>query len=109
VLVLLSAACSNWEHTTYQALAASKASIDLAGSDYNAGRLPKTLPVKSIIERARQAQTVAVHAFEVYAVGKVVGDPNASLEQKRQAVVTAAAQVVGIVAEIQNLYVEVKK
>ena len=108
VLALFSLACSNWESTPYQSLAASKATIDLAATDYNAGKLPKTAEVKSIIEQARQLQTAAVHAFEAYAVGKVVGDPSATLDQKRQAVVTAAGEVMTVVAEISNLYSGVK-
>lgn len=108
LLAVLSIACTNWESTTYQSLSASKATIDLAAADYNAGKLPKTDTVRAIIDHARQVQTAAVHAFEAYAVGKVVGDPAATLDQKKAAVVAAAAEVVTVVAEITNLYSGVK-
>jgi len=108
LLALVSMACTSWEQNTYQALSSSKATIDLAAQDYNAGKLPKTAEVQSIIAHAREAQTAAVHAFEAYAVGKVVGDSSATLDQKKAAVVAAAAEVVTVVAEITNLYSGVK-
>ena len=103
LVVLILAACSSWDHTTYQTLAASKAVIDQAAADYNAGTLPKTAAVKAVIEKAQGAQRAAVTAFEAYAVAKTAGDPSATVEQKKQAVIQAVALVAQVVAEIKAL------
>jgi len=95
-------ACTNWEHQTYASLSASKAVIDEAGAQYNAGKIPQTKAVKAAIEHARQVQTTAVHAFEAYAVAKVAGQPAATLEQRRQEVIAATAAVAQVVADIQK-------
>ena len=108
-LLALTFACSDWEKTTYQTLATSKAVIDQAGRDYNAGLLPQTAAARNAIEHARAIQTTAVRSFEAYAVAKVTGDPAASLDQKRQAIVTAIITVNQVVIDVQALYKEVKK
>lgn len=103
IVMLWSAACTNWEHQTYATLNASKAVIDQAGADYNAGILSQTKAVHDLIQSARDAQTAAVQAFESYAVAKVGGSDPAQLTKLQQSVMDATAAVVSLVDDIKKL------
>jgi hypothetical protein len=102
--VIALAACSTWEQQTYQVLSASKATIDQAAADYNAGTLPQTKEVNAIIAKARVAQTDAVHAFQVYASLKVAKQNAANVAAQQQAVMQAATGLAQLVTDIQALY-----
>ncbi len=98
------AACTNWEQRTYQTLAASKAVIDTAANEYNAGQLPQTEEVNALIVKARQSQTAAVDAFKEYLYLKAAtGTGAAVLTTQQQAVDTAVAQVTTIITDIKAL------
>lgn len=104
VLVFCAAsACTNWEHRTYATLNASKAVIDQAGADYNAGKLSQTKAVHDLIQAARDAQTVAVHSFESYAVAKVGGADPTELAKLQQSVMDATNAVLALVGDIKKL------
>jgi hypothetical protein len=97
--------CTNWERTTFQALSASKAVIDQAGVDYNAGTIPQTAANQSIITQARNAQTTAVDAMATYEEIKVSATTTVTGLSSQEAVVnTALAAVVPLVAQIKTLY-----
>lgn len=97
------AACSTWERTIYNSLAASKAVIDQAGRDYNAGAIAQTAANRALIEKARAAQTVATEAFEEYALLRV-SRQTAGLSQQRQLVIQAVAQIAPLIEAIHELY-----
>lgn len=103
VVAIAAAACSSWERNTYKSLAASKAVIDQAAADYNAGTIPRTKTAYALIAKARAAQTAAAEAFEEYAVLKV-SRQTTSLAQQQQLVVQAVANIPPLVAAIQQLY-----
>ena len=102
-LALVFAACTSWEQQTYQTLAATKAVIDQAAVDYNAGVLPQTRTVHDLIEKARLAQKTAVDAFSAYAVVKVAKEPQATIEEKQQAVLNAVAAVSQVIVDIKAI------
>ena len=103
ILVLLMAACTSWEKQTYQTLAASKASIDTAADQYNAGTLPQTQQVHDLITKARQAQTMAVDAFKQYLFLKTASVPQQQLTDQQAAVTAAVGQVATLIADIKTL------
>jgi hypothetical protein len=94
------AACNSWDKQTYQALAASKAVIDQAASEYNAGQVPQTATVRNLIAKARTAQTAAVEAFQAYAAAKLVG--SSDVATKQAAVATLLGDVTALVGQIQD-------
>jgi hypothetical protein len=97
--------CTNWERTTFQALSASKAVIDQAGVDYNAGTIPQTAANQSIITQARNAQTTAVDAMASYEEIKTSVTATAAGLSSQQAVVESSlAAIVPLVAQIKALY-----
>jgi len=102
-LLLILVACSNWEQKTYQTLAASKAAIDTAATQYNAGQLPQTTTVFNLISRARVAQTTAVDAMLEYEKLKIANSPTATLQAQQIAVTAAVTQVTLVIADIKAL------
>ena len=101
----LISACSNWERDTFQALSASKAVIDQAGTDYNAGTIAKSATNEAIITQARNAQTTAVDAMATYEEIKATAASNTTGLSQQQAIVqTALAAIVPLVVEIKALY-----
>lgn len=100
-LALCAFACSNWDQQTYQALAASKAAIDQAAADYNAGRIAQTPAAAAAITDARNAQSAAVKAFQVYAAAKVAAEPAATIEARQQAVMAALTLVPPAIAALR--------
>jgi len=103
LLALVLVGCNNWEQQTYQTLAASKAVIDTAGQQYNAGQLPQTPPVFKVITDARTAQTTAVDAFKEYLYLKASGATTTDLQAQQQAVTNAVANVGKLIADIKTL------
>jgi len=102
-LLLILVACSNWEQKTYQTLAASKAAIDTAAAQYNAGQLPQTTTVFNLITQARAAQKTAVDLMIQYEEMKAANDTSAQLQTQQQAVIAAVGQVATVIADIKSL------
>lgn len=100
-LALCAFACSNWDQQTYQTLSASKAVIDQAAADYNAGKIAQTAAARDAITKARQAQTAAVDSFEVYAAAKVAAAPNQTISAREQAVIAAVALLPPAIAALR--------
>jgi hypothetical protein len=116
---------STWDQSTYASLAASKALIDCAVAGYNhfdadirqtcaadpqdpsfdstKFYLPQTHDAQQAVEKARQAQVIAVEAFAAYAVAKVGKDPAATLQEKQAAVVGYLAQLPALVSALRTL------
>lgn len=100
-LALCAFACSNWDQQTYQTLSASKAVIDQAAADYNAGRIAQTASARTAITKARQAQTAAVDAFQIYAAAKIAAAPDQTIAAREQAVVAAVALIPPVLAALR--------
>jgi hypothetical protein len=97
--------CTTWERTTYQSLAASKAVIDQAQADYEAGTIPKTQAAYKIINDAKKAQTTAVDAMVAYETVKASSATTATAQaMAQQEVITALSVIPQLVAEIKALY-----
>jgi len=126
-LMLTASGCvSSWEQTTYATLAASKSVIDCAIAGYNGSdpdilsycspdprdahfnpapfHIQRTREAQQAIEEARQIQTAAVRAFEVYAVAKVAHDPKVSLGEKESAVLAQLTQLAPLISSIRALF-----
>jgi len=102
---LFIAGCNTWERKIYQALSLSKAAIDQASVDYNAGVIKQTAGNQTIIQQARNAQTTAVDAMAAYEEIKATAATNSAGLSAQQAVVEAAlAEILPLVAEIKALY-----
>ncbi len=101
-LTCVTVGCSNWERQTYNSLAASKAVIDQAAKDFNAGALPQSAQVKLAIENAQKVQAAAVNAFWGYEQAKIA--KSGDLAAKQKAVVDALARVPEVLALIQSFY-----
>jgi hypothetical protein len=89
--------CSSFERTAFQALTASKAIVDQAGKDYNAGTIPQTAAIKAVIETARNAQDTAADSLKEYhalAKAKTTGQPLVDAQNKVVAALTNLKQIV---------------
>ena len=76
--MFLSIGCNSFERDTYNTLAVSKAVIDKAGQQYNAGTIPQTACIRGLITNARKAQQLG--ADDLLAYHNIVaakGDPTA--------------------------------
>ncbi|MDP9267244.1 MAG: hypothetical protein M3P27_02830 [Acidobacteriota bacterium] len=102
-LVLLLAGCQSWEKATFQTLSGFKAAVDQAVADYNSGKIPRTKANAELIEKARSLDKTSVQAFYLYAVAKVLGDPEKDLPAKKQAVAGAIAKVITLAKDIKAL------
>jgi hypothetical protein len=123
---LLASGCvSSWEQTTYATLATGKALIDCAVAGYNhfdadirnacsakpgdaafdprTFYIPQTRDAQQAIEKARQAQTGCVEAFEAYAVAKVGKDTTVSLADKEAAVTGYLTQLPTLLNAVRAL------
>ena len=103
LLALLYAGCSSWERTTYQTLAASKATIDRAASDYRAGKIPQSQQTYELILKARAADTLAVDAFGAYAALKVGGGSSTALGAARAKVITVLDALSAAIGPLETL------
>src|SRR5690242_1503311 len=106
-LLILLAACNSWEKTTFQTLAASKATIDQAGADYNAKKIPNTQAAFTAITKAREAQTGAVNAFHAYAVAKITYN-NSKLPGDKTALDASIAGVNAALAALPDVLTELR-
>jgi len=126
-MVALNTGCVNsWEKTTYATLSVSKTAIDCAVAGYNhfdadirrscaadpgdpafdptKFYLAQTRENQQYVEKARQAQVLAVEAFEAYAVAKVARDSSQSIAQKEAAVVSLLAQLSPLLDAVRGLF-----
>jgi hypothetical protein len=98
--------CTNWERTTFQTLAASKATIDQAQVDYEAGTvIPHNLAAYQAINTAKQAQITAVNAMVVYEQLKATGATPTALNTAQVEVVTALSELPSLIVKIKALYI----
>lgn len=96
--------CNTWERTTFQTLSASKAVIDQAQADYEAGTITKTAQAFALINSAKKAQTAAVDAMVAYETIKASGGTSSALSTQQQVVVAALAVIPQLIVEIKALY-----
>lgn len=99
------AGCSNWERTTFQALSASKATIDQAQADYEGGTvLPHTASVYNAINAAKAAQTAAVNQMIAYETLKATTPNSPQLAVIQSQVATALSGLPQLISAIKALY-----
>lgn len=105
-LALLAATgCTNWERSTFQALSASKATIDQAQADYEAGTaIPHNQAAFNAINLAKQAQTTAVNQMVAYEQLKATGATPAALTIAQSQVAAALADLPALITAIKALY-----
>jgi hypothetical protein len=101
-------ACNNWERSTYQSLAASKAVIDQAQEDYESNALPHTVAAYNAINTAKAAQSAAVQAFAAYEQLKATGAEAAGLSGQQAAVEAALQRISPLIAAVKALYANVR-
>ncbi len=106
--------CSSWERQTFQTLAASKAVVDQAVQDYNAGSIEQSQVNHDAIDKARHAHDAAVDAFHVYIVAKEAlaaaqkqQDPNAT-SQAQVALQAAVDSVNKILPDLADAVAQVR-
>lgn len=104
--VLLLVACTNWERTTYQTLATSKAVIDSAAQQYNSGAIPQTKTNHDIIQKAQHSQDIAVDAFKVYLFAKAGSQGDIATLQAN--VTAAVTQLTLDILNVKNISQGVK-
>lgn len=103
--LLATAGCTNWERTTFQALSASKATIDQAQADYEAGTaIPHSQAAFNAINLAKQAQTTAVNQMVAYEQLKATGATPAALTIAQSQVAAALADLPALITSIKALY-----
>lgn len=110
VLLMCGFACnaSNWERTTFQSLAASKAVIDQAQADYEGGTLPHSKLVYDTVNEAKAAQVAAVQSMSTYEALKANGSPAANLNAAQTDVATALAKLPALIGAVKGLYTSTK-
>ena len=96
--------CTNWEQDTFKSLAASKAVIDQAQTDYEARTIPHTTPVYAAITNAKNAQAVAVNGLLAYEELRTANGTAGALGAQQQLVITALNQLPPLIASIKTLY-----
>lgn len=104
LLILATAGCSSWEQRTFQSLSASKAVLDQAQVDYEAGKIPHTQQSYLLITKAKQAQSTAIDAFFTYENIKTAKGSASALQAQQAIVAAALAQVPALLADIKALY-----
>jgi len=99
VLILL-AGCNSWERTTFNTLATSKAVLDTAQKDYEAGTIPQTKCAYALINDGKAAQTVAVNAMIAY---EGVKSAKGNLTAQEVIVTGDLGTLAPLVIEVQSL------
>lgn len=102
-IMLVATGCTDWERTTFQTLSASKATIDGAQADYEAGVIPKTQPAYAAITEAKKAQTAAVDALVAYESIKAAKGTQSALDAQQAIVAAALGQLAPLIAAIRAL------
>jgi hypothetical protein len=103
--LVVCAGCTNWERQTFQTLAASKATIDQAQVDYEAGKLiPHNQLAYTTINSAKIAQAAAVNQMVAYEQLKSTGGSASALAVDESQVVAAVAELPTIIIQVKALY-----
>jgi hypothetical protein len=92
--------CNTWERNTFNTLAASKAVIDTAQSDYEAQTIPQTKCAYAIINDGKAAQTVAVNGMVTYEQQK---GAKGNLTAQEAVVTTDLLALAPLVIQVQSL------
>lgn len=100
----LLAGCTDWERTTFNTLAASKAVIDQAQVDYEVRAIPKTAANQKAINEAKDLQTIAVQGLETYEQMKAAKASTDALNGQIAAVNTLLANLAPLIADIRAFY-----
>jgi FKBP-type peptidyl-prolyl cis-trans isomerase len=99
-LLVLVAGCNTWERTTFQALSASKATIDNAQAQYEAKAIAQNQCSYAVINDAKASQVIAVNGFLAYEQVKTAKGDIATAEAT---VNTELASLVPLVAQVTAL------
>jgi hypothetical protein len=92
--------------TNFQALAATKAIIDQAQADYEAGiAFPHNAKAYTVINKAKAAQALAVNAMVKYEQLKSQEASAGMLATAQTNVETALADLPNLIASIKGLYI----
>lgn len=102
-LCLCLAGCTSFERSTFQTLSASKAVLDQAQTDYEAGTpIPHNQCAYALINDGKAAQTVAVDAMLVYEGEKAAGK---DLTSQTTVITADLLSLAPIVVKVQSLIV----
>lgn len=96
--------CSNWERQTYQTLAATQATINQAQDDYEAGTLPHNELAFEAVNKAKDAQKLAVQAFAAYEQLKQAKGSQTAIDAQQQIVAQALGLLPGLIVDVKALY-----
>lgn len=103
IVLLFAAACSDWERSTFQSLAASKAVLDQAQTDYETGAIAKTAASYTLINKGKDVQKTAVDGLLAYEQVKAAKGSQSALQAQQQIVAAALAQLPAILGDIKAL------
>jgi hypothetical protein len=98
------AGCDDFERKTFQTLSASRALIDQAQIDYETGTLPHTQASYDAINKAKDAQTAAVRAFQEYEAAKLSVNQNSDVTVQTAALNSALSSLGPTVAGVKHIY-----
>lgn len=96
--------CNSWERQTYQTLAATQATINQAQDDYEAGTLPRNELSFEAVNKAKEAQKLAVQAFAAYEQLKQTKGSQTALDAQQQIVSQALGLLPSLIVDIKALY-----
>ena len=108
ILMIFAAACNDWERTTYNTLATSKAVIDQAQADYQSGKIPQTMAAYKTINDAKALQATLVQSFATYQSMKAAKATSTALSAQQQIVASALTNLPKLVADVKALYTTLK-
>ena len=101
--------CNDFERKTFQTLSASKALIDQAQIDYETGTLPHTQASYEAINKAKEAQLVAVRAFQQYEAAKLAVDQNNNQTVQMTTLNNALSSLGPTITDIKHIYLGANK
>lgn len=94
------AGCTDWERTTYETLAISQSIIDTAQDEYTVGTIPQTTCANTIINGAKNVQSLAVHEFAHY---KQLKDAKADTEASTALISQYILELPELVTQVKTL------
>jgi hypothetical protein len=98
------AGCSNWERTSFQTLAATKATLDSAQADYESGKLiPHSAVAYKAINDAKLVDVQAVDAMINYEKVKASNSTGPALTDAQSAVDVLLLEIPPLIATVQAL------